>query len=91
MDDLIAATVHAAVTVAPGVLDDVASTISAHGRPGFALRSHLAADLPRAASDALGPLLDAWASPEVHGGSSPPRSALPPAPPRGCATSSRWR
>lgn len=67
MDDLTSATVQAALYVAPGVLDDVAGTISAHDRPGFAVRSHLADELPPAAADALKPLLDAWASAGVHG------------------------
>lgn len=67
MDGVIDAVIQAALAVAPGVLDDVAAAISGHDRPGFAVRSRLAADLPPRAGEAIGPLLDAWATEGTHG------------------------
>lgn len=62
MDRLIGAIVHAAGTLAPGVLDDAAATIADYEQPEFGLRRRLGDELPVTAVEALQPLLDAWSA-----------------------------
>lgn len=67
MDNLIAAAVQAAVSLAPRVLEDTAANIRHYTQPEFGVRSNLAANTPPAAIEILKPLLDAWADTGVHG------------------------